>query len=231
MPCTCSSRYAAERRLRSSATVSEALIQAARDAGPACLITTLTTAAAFLSFTTSALDTFLSLWCDLRPSRSPPASSLSFSLLPILLKWLPADAPRAERATDSWNYVMDAVVRTTTKRATTLLAASAVLLAFFGLVGWSQLRVDQDWLESVGDRSESVRAERFMEDRVGLSQSLELDISLPPGTAFRRPRNPRKLIETLSNSLVQMPELTQVHQRPHLDGAGEPAPPRRRPRL
>ena len=184
------SRYAAERRLRSSATVSEALIQAARDAGPACLITTLTTVAAFLSFTTSALDTFVRFGA-IAAFAVAACLLLSFSLLPILLQWLPADAPRAERATAGWNSVMDAVIRTTTKRATTLLAASAVLLVFFGW-GWTQLSVDQNWLDTVGDRSKSVRAERFMENRLGLSQSLETRHHPARQYTARRPGHARK---------------------------------------
>ena len=199
-------RYAAERRLRTSTTVSEALTQAARDAGPACLITTLTTAGAFLSFTTSALDTFVRFGV-ISAFGVVACLVLSFSLLPILMKWLPADAPRVERATTSWHAVMDAVLRTTSKHATTLLAASAVLLVFFGL-GWSQLRADQDWLEAYGEKNEYVQAVRFMENRVGFSQTVELDVFLPGDSTFEDPDTLAKL-SGLSGRLLQIPELTQ----------------------
>ena len=199
-------RYAAGRHARTSNTVSEALIQAARDAGPACLITTLTTAAAFLSFTTSALDTFVRFGV-IAAFAVTACLVLSFSLLPIAMKWLPADAPRVERATESWNAVMDAVIRTTSKRASTLLVASAILFGFFGW-GWSQLRVDQDWIESLGNENEYVQTVRFMEERVGLSDALELDISIPEGTAFEDPGT-LATIKELSQSLLRIPELTQ----------------------
>jgi len=198
-------RYANARREASAAPRTALIARAARDAGPACLITTLTTAGAYLSFTTSALDTF-ERFGFISAFGVVACLALTFSLLPLLTAWLPADAPRVEKTSRAWRDVMDAVIRTTSKRSTTLLAASAILFVFFGF-GWMQLRVDQDWLESWGENSSIVESIRFLEERLGVSSSLELDITLPSGTEFEDPGTLAD-IQTISDSLIAIPEFT-----------------------
>lgn len=180
------SRYAAERRADHSAPARVALLAAARDAGPACTITTLTSAGAFASFTASNLDTFVRFGVIL-PIGILACLILSFSLLPVLIHLLPADARGPERTSAAWVPVIDAVVATSSKRAVPLLLVTALLLAVFG-AGWAlHLRADMSWTESLGESSEIVQSIEFIEEALGRSQSLEVDIRLPPGTAVEDP--------------------------------------------
>ena len=201
------SRYAAERGASPTGLGQEALQKASKDTGAACLITTLTTAAALLSFTASDLDTFVRFGL-ITAFGVVACLFLTFTLLPILLERLPADTLRVERVTSAWNDVMETINQTTKRRSGSLLMASIVLFVFFAW-GWSQLRADTDWIESWGEESEIVESIRFFEDRLGLSQSLELDIELPEGVAIENPETLRK-VEAISRDLVELPEFTQA---------------------
>ncbi len=179
-------RYAAERNAEPARSARESLLAAAGDAGPACVITTLTTAGAFASFTASDLDTFVRFGVIL-PIGVIACLILTFSLLPIAIDRRPLVAPRSARVSEAWGPVMDGVVNASARRATPLLAASALLLVFFG-VGWVvHLRADNDMMEALGESSEVVQAISFIEDTLGRSQSLELDIQLPAGTKIEDP--------------------------------------------
>ena len=86
-------RYANAHQQAENQPRSETILRAAREAGPACLITTLTTAAAYLSFTTSALDTFVRFGV-ISAFGVVACLVLTFSLLPLITAGLSADAPR-----------------------------------------------------------------------------------------------------------------------------------------
>jgi len=179
-------RYSETRLAEPSTAVGDALRAAARAAGPACLITTLTSAAAFASFTASELDTFVRFG-GILPVGVIACLLLTFTLLPILIKSLPSETVRAARVSKAWRPVMDAIAQTTARHTSTLLVTAALSLAFFGF-GWgSYLRADNDWNESYGESSDVVRAIRFAEDRLGNSLTLELDIAVPPKTAIEDP--------------------------------------------
>ena len=186
-------RYAALRRAEPKGTVRSALIGAAQDAGPACAITTLTSAVAFASFTTSNLDTFVRFGAIL-PVGVLACLFLTFSLLPVVIAHLPAETERPERASATWEPVMDSLVRTSSRRSVPLLSTSALLLAVFGF-GWAaHLRADNDWMEAYGESSEIVQSVAFVEAALGSSLSLEVDLRLPPDAPIEDP----KTLETIT---------------------------------
>jgi len=95
---------------------------------------------------------------------------------------------------------MDAVAQTAAKRSGALLVTAALAMALFGF-GWAAfLRADTDWNESYGESSDIVRDFQFAEDRLGSSLTLELDITLPPGTVIESPTTLSEL-ERLSERL------------------------------
>jgi len=196
------SRYAANRDAKPSLTKSGALLVAAREAGPACLITTLTTAGAFASFTASNLDTFVRFGVIL-PIGVFACLLLSFSLLPIAIDRLPGESLRSTRVSASWSPAIDALLKTSAQRAAPLLLASILLVAYFGY-GWIvHLRADNDWKESLGESSSVVQAITFVEGVLGGSQTLELDIQLPPEDRIEDPETLAKLDE-LSEGLSRL---------------------------
>jgi len=180
-------RYVDERRKRRLARVDEALVAAARDTGPACLITTLTSAVAFASFTASDLDTFVRFGVVL-PVGIVSCLVLCFSLVPVAISLLPAGELRSSGESSTvWRPVMSAISQASSRRSTLLLVATCLLLVFFGY-GWAaHLRADNDFMEALGESSRVVQAVRFVEESLGGSQTLELDIQLPAGTKIESP--------------------------------------------
>jgi hypothetical protein len=178
--------YSESRLANPNQEVQQGLRAAARGAGPACLITTLTSAAAFASFTVSALDAFVRFG-GILPVGVSACLVLTFTALPIILTWLPEENGRTAQVSGTWRPIMNAVIETTSRRATTILVTTTLSLCFFGL-GWAlHLRADQDWIESYGELSAIVQDIRFTEEHFGSSSSLELDITLPPGTRIEAP--------------------------------------------
>ena len=128
--------YANERRAKPGDAASGALLYAARHAGPACLITTLTTAAAFLSFTVSDLDTFVRFGF-ISSFGVVACLALSFTLLPVLIRCFSADPLAVAQTTKAWQGIMNSVVATAIARAKPLLTAVTVLLVVFvGAAVW-----------------------------------------------------------------------------------------------
>ena len=72
------------------------LLRACGEVAPACVVTTLTTAGAFLSFATSALDTFVRFG-TVAAFGVTACLFLTFSLLPLVMQWLPSPARALDR--------------------------------------------------------------------------------------------------------------------------------------
>ncbi len=200
-------RFAAERSVDPSRSSQGALMAAARDAGPPCLITTLTTAVAFASFAASDLDTFVRFGVIL-PVGVLSCLVVSFSLLPLAIDRLPNEALRSGRVSESWDHVMGSVAATSLRRAGPLLIVNVLLLVFFGY-GWaSYLRADTDLMKAYGESSRIVQAVSFFEKALGSSQALELVVTLPSGADIADPST----LETLSRfskSLSQIDGLSE----------------------
>ena len=180
------SRYAEEQTAQSKPSQLNALLGAAKGTGPACVVTTLTSAVAFASFTASDLDTFVRFGVIL-PAGIVICLILSFSFLPIMMSLLPFSSKNSNPSKAIWHPVISAMVDTSYRRSAPMLTAALLLLAFFGY-GWAvHLRADNDWLESLGESSEVVRSIDFVENILGGSSSLEVDIKLPPSVTLEDP--------------------------------------------
>ena len=183
-------RYEAELEARGAGTSREArkavLISAAGDLAAPCLITTLTTAGALLSFSTSALDTFVRFGA-IAALGVLVCLVLTFTAFPLLVQWLPPSGASAYHATGAWRTALNAIVRTSERRRRAILLA-AVAISLFCALGWAKyLRVDNDWYENLGERSGVIRSIRFIEDRLGPANTLEVEIALPPGVQIEDP--------------------------------------------
>jgi predicted RND superfamily exporter protein len=183
-------RHAAEAAARGGAkTRAErevALDAAARDVGLPCLVTTLTTAGAFLSFTTSDLATFVRFGL-ISAFGVMACLVLTFTLLPLLARLSPDSGIGFVRVSQTWSTALDAVVHTSRRRAVPILVVAAGLLVFCA-VGWlARLRVDTDFYETFGERSRVMRWTRFMEHRLRASDTLELQVILPPDAPVEDP--------------------------------------------
>lgn len=163
-----------------------AVLGAARDVAAPCLLTTLTTAAAFLSFATSPLDAFVRFGVVSAFGVSA-CLVLSFSLLPVLALRLPAGSLARERAAAAWRVRLDALAGFARRRSLALLLAGSVALGVCGFGWWAHLRVDQDWNDSFGAQSRVVRWRRFFEARLRPTTTLQVRIALPARSALEEP--------------------------------------------
>ena len=199
--------YAQEReKHREAEGKMPALLAAGKNVSPACLMTTLTSALAFASFTASDLDTFVRFGVIL-PVGVLACLALTFSMLPMMILLMPPETDHADRVSAAWGPVMLAIVETGGRRAKPLLVTVFVLLLVFGY-GWAvHLRADTDWMEAFGDSSDVVRAISFTESALGGSETLELDIELPAGTEIVDPSTLAAL-ERFSAGLSELEHLS-----------------------
>jgi hypothetical protein len=180
--------WSAERRRRpgaSRAERTEVIASVVRDVGPACVMTSITTSAGFLSFATSGAESFVRFGVVAAIGISA-ALILSFTLLPLLLLALPADRVRPEAAAGPWEGVLDGAVALAVKRAPLVLAGTLLLTAL-GALGFSRLRVEVDAYELYGPESRVVRWARFVEERLRPPDSLELALTAPAGDTLESP--------------------------------------------
>ncbi|MBW2361117.1 MAG: MMPL family transporter [Deltaproteobacteria bacterium] len=169
----------------------EAMQRAVLQLAAPCALTTLTTAAAFLSFLTSDLDTF-ERFGSIAAFATVSCLVLTFSLIPVLgVALAPQPAP-IQSAALAWRAGLGGVVRVTQRRTGLVLAVAGGVMLFFAC-GWTRLEIDTDWYESWGQRSDVVQWLNFVETRLGPSETLELEITLPPGGNIAEPET----LETL----------------------------------
>lgn len=178
-----------------------AMQRAAEEVIAPCSVTTLTTALAFLSFLTSDLDTFVRFG-SISAFASVACFVTTFSLLPALGPRVALPRSIAERRSAAWNAAMRGIARTARARRTALLSATLLLFGFFAL-GAARLEVDTNWYESWGARSDVVRWLRFVESRLGPSETLEIAIALPDGAPLEEPETLAR-VEALANALSEI---------------------------
>lgn len=151
-----------------------------------CLLTTLTTAAAFLSFLTSDLDSFVRFG-SVTAFGVISCLVLTFTVIPTLGLHLAPDRTPAAASAAAWDAGLRGALRVTRRRTVPVLCTTLLVLVFF-VVGWSRLEVDTDWYESWGQRSDVVQWLNFVETRLGPSETLEIEIGLPPTANVADPR-------------------------------------------
>ena len=154
------------------------------EVGAACIATTATTGAAFASFATSQLGTFVRLGV-ISAFGVLACLVLTFTLVPIFACWTHRPKNASDSTRSGWQSMLAAVMRTTERRNRLLLGISAGLL-FVCAFGWAtRLRVENDWIESYGEDSEIVRAIRFVEEKMGPVDTLEVDVLVPTDFALQ----------------------------------------------
>ena len=172
-------------------------VRAARDTGRACVLTTLTTAAALASFATSALDTFVRfgiisavgvVYCLIT----------TFSVVPLVARAFDGNDERpAPSTTDAWWRTTLPELARFTKRHRRSICLFSLALVAVSLAGAARLRVDTDWRESYGEQSDEVRWMDFIRDRFGSIDTLEVAIRLPTAATIYQPEQLRALAATL----------------------------------
>jgi hypothetical protein len=154
-----------------------AMLEVVREVGPACLVTTLTTAAGFLSFATSGFDSFLRFG-SIVAWGIMGALVLTFTLLPVTLVRIPPRWLRPEAVHGAWEEGLRLLLAVVERRSRLLLAGTLVVL-LVSLLGVLRLRVDVDEQELIGDNSPVVQWARFVEERLRKADTLEIELTSP----------------------------------------------------
>ncbi len=189
-------RYAAESSDAVDRAEREAaLLRVARDIGGPCVITTLTTAGAFLSFTTSGLESFVRFGI-VSAAGAGIALLLSFALLPILLRGVmlaPLDrGPEGEGG--AWERALHGLTRVAAAAPLAVVCVAA-LLGAVSAVGLPRLEVDVSYEDLYGEDSRVVRWVHFVEENLRAPETLEIEIGLPDGERLSAPERMDRLAE------------------------------------
>jgi hypothetical protein len=201
------SRYADELEStpgpRTSGVRRAALERAARYVSAPCFFATATTVVALMSFAASDLDTFRRFGVMSAIGVSA-CMLLTFTLLPLLLAYLPGEGIRATRATQTWRGAMEAIARASEQRALPILGFTVVLVAASTYSWLAFLRVDASREDLFGEHSRILRWVRFVEDRLRPSGGVEIDIGLPAGVSIEDP-NVLGPIAKLADAVQDLP--------------------------
>jgi hypothetical protein len=181
-----------------------ALERASRYVSTPCFFATATTVVALMSFATSDLDTFRRFGVMSAIGISA-CMLLTFTLLPLLLGWLPGEGIRATRTTQTWRRAMEAIARTGERRAVPILVLT-VLLVSASMFSWlTYLRVDASREELFGEHSKILRWVRFFGERLRPSGGFEIDVALPGGVLIESP-DVLDMIARFADVIDQVPD-------------------------
>jgi predicted RND superfamily exporter protein len=182
------------------------LVRAAGEVGAPCVMTTLTTAAGFLSFVSSDLASFAHFGV-VAAFGVGAALLLCFTLLPILLLSLPAPGPRSARTAGSSERALAGLNRLTARRAPAILFGAA-LLAASAAVGIARLRVDASFEDLYGARSRVVQWVHFVGEHLRGPDTLEVEVQLPPGVSAAAPETLARIGAAADRLVAALPEVT-----------------------
>jgi predicted RND superfamily exporter protein len=203
------SHYAAEARGEAGvAERSRLLERVAAEVGAPCFMTSITTAAGFLSFAVADLQSFVRFGL-LAAGGVMAALLLSFSALPLLLRHLAPERVPARRATAAWDRALRGLLDFAEVRAG-VIAAGAVVVALVCAAGMARLRVDASFEELYGDESRVVEWAHFAARHLRPPDSLEVELDLPEGLALAEPRA-LAVIQGTAEKLAALPQLGPAH--------------------
>jgi hypothetical protein len=201
------SRYAAARELEpdpSRRARERAVLRAAGETGRACWLTTVTTAAAFVSFAPSPLAS-ISRFGWLAAFGVGIAFLVTFTVLPVALVRAPVWRTKPSRGTTEWEGALEAGAKRAARARRSVLGGSALLctLASFGLL---RLSLDASFEDLYGEQSRVVEWARSVERRLRAPDTLEIAVLAPAG-ADPLARDSLARVERIARALEQVPGL------------------------
>ena len=206
-----------------------ALAAAADAVGPACLATTLTTAAGFASFAVSGLES-LARFGWMAAFGVGAALLTSFTLVPVAVAALPGRLALPSAASGAWRRRGPRLGAWLVRRRRPVLAVAALLLVLGGL-GMTRLRVDARFEDLYGEESQVVRWVHQARAALRDAETLEVALELPAGLEPWDPQALRVLAQVealealpgLARPLSALAPLSRLHALLH----GEPLRPER----
>jgi predicted RND superfamily exporter protein len=184
------------------------LIAAADEVARPCLLTSLTTAAGFLSFAAADLASFAEFGV-IAAFGVMAALLSSFSLLPLLMRQLPPAAEPSRRSAAAWGRVLTRMLSWPEARPLSV-ALLAVLTLAIACVGFARLRVDASFEELYGRDSQVVRWAAFVADHLRRPDTLEVELMLPASASLADPAA-LAVISSIADGLAEIEQLGPTH--------------------
>jgi len=162
------------------------MVSAVEDVGQACLFTSLTTIAAFLSFAASGIASFAQFgiaasWGVLS------ALFITFTLLPIVLVRLPLGALGSPGTHGAWDALIGTVLEIVSTRRRLVLGMAGII-CLISLIGLSKLRVEIRPEQLMGEENQVTLWSKWLRRNLRETESLEISISLPRGLSYSQPQ-------------------------------------------
>jgi predicted RND superfamily exporter protein len=167
-------------------TVRDRLLEATRDVGPPCAVTTATTAVALASFTTSGMFSFVRFGA-ISAIGVAYCLVLTFTLLPLAATLVRGFSLGAQRDPAQPRRWMETIVGISRRNALRVLQVALVLLVAGGVSWATWLRVDTDWVQAFGEDSRISQWIQFFGREFGGTDTLEVELELPEGETFEGP--------------------------------------------
>ena len=189
----------------------QAIRDSGADVGKACLFTSLTTFAGFVSLSLIPAPVFRLLGLVLGFGVGV-ALLLAMTLSPIMFSFMRQPKPWRTGRKRSVQGVLDgflkAVERVATGRPRSTVAAFAVLLAL-SIAGLTQLEIDTDFTKRLDEENRVRQDEKYFEDNFGGSLTIEFYIDTPEEGGLLDPER-YALIADFIEELEQMPEIDRA---------------------
>lgn len=182
------SRYASttdrSTRARTNARA-EQLTTVANEISVPCFWTTATTVVAFLSFLTSDFQSFryFGLFCSFGVL---VALLATFTVLPIVLSWLPGEAIRSSDTSQFWARMAGHVSESSRRNNGTVLALFGLAL-LVSLIGIGRVRLDTNITTLMGSSNPLIEWSDWIEENLRSPESLEIEIILAEGQSITDP--------------------------------------------
>ncbi|UCE86458.1 MAG: MMPL family transporter [Deltaproteobacteria bacterium] len=216
------SRYSSlclERHPRDLEAERALLERAASDVGRPCWMTSVTTAAGFLSFGTAELESFVE-YGVIAAFGVMAALLLTFTFLPLVLLHVKVERVHVPRASAVWRRGLRSLVDVSDAHRHAILALSLVLGVACGW-GMAHLRVDSSFEELYGEESRVVRWAHFASEHLRNPDTLEIDLALPEDVTRAAPASLEAIAEAArelsaieplgdARSLLASPAWTQL---------------------
>lgn len=170
-------------------------------------LTAATTAAGFLSFLTSGVQSFVRFGIAAAFGVAA-AWVVTFTLLPLLLARVRATMAHREQTDAAWERTLTRLVSFNERHRAGILLAGAGVALVAG-AGMTRLRVDVHPYELVGRDSQVVRWASFVAAHLREPDALEIELVLPANAELHEPEITARLAE-LERFLIRQPGVARV---------------------
>lgn len=164
---------------RDDLPIPDAIARACEEVGPPCVMTTITTAAGFLSLGTSPLES-ISRFGILASFGVIAALALTFTLVPMLVMRVPREWLVAPALASRWEGALAGLADFSHRRRGIILGA-AVGAALLSLLGLRSLHIDASFEDLYGEDSQVVQWSETVARVLRQPDTLEIAIEPPAG--------------------------------------------------